>query len=89
MWVLLTLLPTLLLNAKQKDQELSTRDYAGWTLWVIGFVFEALSDYQKSAFRADPENAVSKFQSPLIVALIWGWNSPSKCVWWKCMTCVH
>lgn len=56
-WVFITLLPTLILNAKQHDEELSTRDYIGWGIWGLGFFFEALSDYQKSEFRADPDNA--------------------------------
>ena len=32
-------------------------DYAGITLFAVGFVFEALGDLQLSRFRADPENA--------------------------------
>ena len=61
LWVLITLLPTLIMNSKQKDQEISTQDYAGWGIWVLGFIFEAVADYQKSVFRANPENAVSSF----------------------------
>jgi len=57
MWVFLTLLPTLLLNAKRQDQALTPRDYTGWGLWTVGFLFEALADFQKSQFKADPANA--------------------------------
>ncbi|ELT87489.1 hypothetical protein CAPTEDRAFT_113160 [Capitella teleta] len=64
-WVFVTLLPTLILNSKKSDQELTKRDYAGWTLWAIGFVFEALADHQKSVFRANPENAGRFIQSGL------------------------
>ena len=54
----LTLLPTLILNSKKEDKPLTTRDYAGWTLWAIGFLFEAIADHQKSRFRANPDNTV-------------------------------
>jgi len=57
MWVFLTLLPTIIQNAKQKDTEVSRRDLAGWSLWVIGFLFEVIADHQKSKFKANPENA--------------------------------
>lgn len=57
LWVLSTLLPTLLLNMKKKDHPLSKQDYAGWVLWTIGFLFEVVADYQKSSFKANPDNA--------------------------------
>ncbi|ESO82198.1 hypothetical protein LOTGIDRAFT_179919 [Lottia gigantea] len=57
LWVFVTLLPTLIVNSKQKDRKLTTNDYMGWTIWAIGFLFEALGDYQKSVFRANPDNA--------------------------------
>jgi steroid 5-alpha reductase family enzyme len=31
-------------------------DYAGTGVWVIGFFFEAISDWQLSRFKADPSN---------------------------------
>ena len=60
-WVLITLLPTLVLNNKKEDRPISTRDYVGWGLWALGFFFEALADYQKSAFKSNPDNAVSRY----------------------------
>ncbi|XP_071102209.1 uncharacterized protein [Haliotis cracherodii] len=56
-WVMSTLLPVLMLNSKKEDKPVSTRDYIGWALWALGFFFEAVGDYQKSAFRANPDNA--------------------------------
>ena len=53
----MTLLPTLILNGKQKDHQITTRDYVGWALWITGFALEALADYQKYIFRNDPANA--------------------------------
>ena len=55
-WVWVTLLPTMLLNNKQTDTELTTRDYAGWTVWLAGFLLEAIADYQKYTFRSNPAN---------------------------------
>lgn len=57
--MLLTLLPVLIVNNKTEDKPLTTRDYAGWGLWIAGFLIEAISDYQKSNFRNNPDNAVS------------------------------
>ncbi|CAG2221453.1 Cytochrome c-b,Cytochrome c, somatic B,Cytochrome c, testis-specific,Cytochrome c,Cytochrome c 2,Cytochrome c, somatic,Cytochrome c iso-1/iso-2,Cytochrome c-2,Cytochrome c, somatic A [Mytilus edulis] len=55
-WVLLTLLPTLLVNSKKEDQPLTKKDYIGWGLWVAGFILETVADYQKSSFRNNPDN---------------------------------
>eukprot|EP00746_Dinoflagellata_sp_MGD_P134943 gnl/MRDRNA2_/MRDRNA2_68836_c0_seq1.p1 gnl/MRDRNA2_/MRDRNA2_68836_c0~~gnl/MRDRNA2_/MRDRNA2_68836_c0_seq1.p1 ORF type:complete len:275 (-),score=29.43 gnl/MRDRNA2_/MRDRNA2_68836_c0_seq1:24-848(-) len=67
LWIFLTALPVYLVNAKasciKKDDEepgcdpnLSWRDYLGWSLWVTGFVIQSVADFQKSRFRANPEN---------------------------------
>jgi len=55
-WVLLTLLPTLILNSKMEDKELCTRDYVGWAIWLGGMLLEAVADYQKYNFRSNPRN---------------------------------
>lgn len=31
-------------------------DFAGWSIWVCGFIFEVAADRQKDVFRADPAN---------------------------------
>jgi len=62
---MLTLLPVLVLNNKKEDQPLTTRDYIGWGLWGLGFVFEVLADHQKSVFKANPDNAVSTLATKL------------------------
>lgn len=56
LWVWLTLLPTLILNSKQEDTDISLRDYVGWILWLFGMVIEAVADYQKYTFRSNPAN---------------------------------
>ncbi|KAH3719620.1 hypothetical protein DPMN_062471 [Dreissena polymorpha] len=56
-WVFVTLLPLLVLNNKKEDRPLTTRDYVGWGIWTLGFLFEALADHQKSVFKSNPGNA--------------------------------
>ena len=69
LWVWLTLLPTLIVNSKREDNELCTRDYIGWGVWLAGMLVECIADYQKYAFRSNPANkyALSK---PIIIILI-------------------
>ncbi|XP_076840705.1 uncharacterized protein LOC143485235 [Brachyhypopomus gauderio] len=55
-WVFVTLLPTLILNTQQRDEPLGLRDFAGWGLWALGFVTEAIADQQKWNFKKDPDN---------------------------------
>lgn len=57
LWVWMTLLPTMIVNSEKKDKPLGIRDYLGWALWVAGFLMEATADYQKTVFKADPDNA--------------------------------
>lgn len=39
-----------------QNRSLGILDYTGFTLWIIGFIFEAGGDYQLAAFKADPSN---------------------------------
>ena len=51
-WVFLTAFPIFLLNDQINDsQVLTTRDFFGLSIWVIGFLFECLADYQKSVWK--------------------------------------
>lgn len=54
---MVTLLPTLILNSKQRDTPIGVRDYTGWVMWAVGFFFETIADYQKSSFRNNPQNS--------------------------------
>eukprot|EP00051_Salpingoeca_urceolata_P005642 m.75319 g.75319 ORF g.75319 m.75319 type:complete len:254 (+) comp14476_c1_seq2:412-1173(+) len=54
-WVFASLYPTLILLGKRAPV-VNNVAYAGWALWVIGFLFEAVADKQKTNFRAKPEN---------------------------------
>jgi len=62
LWVLTTLLPTLIVNSKDDKKSdtrdsVTSRDYAGWAIWTLGFVLEVIADHQKNQFKADPTNA--------------------------------
>ncbi|XP_059902994.1 uncharacterized protein si:ch211-210c8.6 [Gadus macrocephalus] len=56
-WVFMTLLPTLMLNAERRDVPVGVRDYIGWGVWGLGFVTQAVADQQKWFFKRDPNNA--------------------------------
>eukprot|EP00794_Sanderia_malayensis_P010805 gene10806-11959_t len=55
-WIWITLSPTMILNLKRRNRPLQLRDYVGWSLWMVGFLFETIADQQKSVFRNNPEN---------------------------------
>uniref|UniRef100_A0A7S4DNZ6 Steroid 5-alpha reductase C-terminal domain-containing protein n=2 Tax=Lotharella globosa TaxID=91324 RepID=A0A7S4DNZ6_9EUKA len=55
-WVFLTDLPIVTLNNIEDSSELGFIDFLGWSLWVVGFMFEVVADNQKFLFRNDPRN---------------------------------
>jgi len=56
LWVFITLLPTLIQNGERRNVPVGTRDYIGWAVWSVGFLFEVVADMQKSIFKANPLN---------------------------------
>jgi steroid 5-alpha reductase family enzyme len=46
----------LLIGQISSENNLQVFDYLGITLWIIGFMFEALGDYQLVQFKKNPEN---------------------------------
>ena len=54
-----------MLNNEKSDRPLGKQDYIGWAMWATGMFFEVLADYQKSAFRNDPNNQVLGFPAGL------------------------
>jgi steroid 5-alpha reductase family enzyme len=55
-WVFFTMLPVLMLHQASEDFVFNVLDYIGIPVWIFGFTFEVISDYQKSAFRKLAEN---------------------------------
>jgi steroid 5-alpha reductase family enzyme len=71
-----------LLGAFASNRPLGLLDYAGLLLWIIGFVFEALGDWQLSRFRKDPANAGQVMNRGL-----WRYTRHPNyfgefCIWW-------
>lgn len=60
LWVFLTAAPAFCLNAAGEDVNnppLGVTDLLGAAVWAFGFSIEVIADNQKSAWRANPENA--------------------------------
>jgi steroid 5-alpha reductase family enzyme len=69
LWVSLTLAAALAAITSTRQVELGAFALAGAIVWVLGFGIEAIADWQKSQFRAKPENA-GKF----INTGLWAWS---------------
>lgn len=55
-WVFITMLPVLILHQSKSNVDLGLLDKIGISFWIVGFVFEVIADYQKSAFRSIATN---------------------------------
>ncbi|KAG7153786.1 Zinc finger protein 362-like [Homarus americanus] len=55
-WVLVTILPSLLAVLSPRQRPVGTRDYIGWGIWAMGFLIEVVADYQKTVFKNNPAN---------------------------------
>jgi len=54
LWIVAT--PLLAAQISAQPERLTALDYAAVPLWLIGFFFEAVGDWQLRRFRADPAN---------------------------------
>jgi steroid 5-alpha reductase family enzyme len=66
----------------QGSPGLGALDYAGMSVWLLGFVFEAGGDWQLSRFKADARNA-----GQVMDRGFWRWTRHPNyfgdfCVWW-------
>lgn len=68
-WVFVTLAAALAAITQTDSGAVDGFLIAGALIWALGFAFEVIADYQKSAFRADPANA-DKF----ISTGLWAWS---------------
>ncbi len=46
--------------SSRRNPPIGSRDYIGWAIWTIGFVFEVVADAQKTYFRSYPSNKVNQ-----------------------------
>jgi steroid 5-alpha reductase family enzyme len=56
LWVTFTLAAALVTITTTTRKEIDLFAILGLLVWVIGFAFEAVADYQKSRFNANPDN---------------------------------
>lgn len=54
--IVLVSAPLLGVNLYTKSNELNTLDYLAILIWVIGFLFESVGDYQLSKFKSNLDN---------------------------------
>ena len=69
LWVFLTAACALAAITGAARAPLGVFAAVGTALWVIGFAIEVIADRQKSAFRANPENA-----DAFITTGLWAWS---------------
>ncbi len=54
--IMIVSLPLLGIHEKTLSDDLNFLDYVGITIWIIGFVFESVGDYQLTQFKKEPTN---------------------------------
>jgi steroid 5-alpha reductase family enzyme len=55
-WVFLSILPLLIITQKERNVNFKVLDYIGSILFICGFTFETIADYQKLKFRSESKN---------------------------------
>lgn len=68
-WVALTAASALLIITSSTRLPIDAFAIIGFSLWIIGFLFEVIADNQKSAFRANAEN-----KGRFITTGLWAWS---------------
>ena len=71
-----------LLPAMTAGSALGVLDYAAVALWLVGFIFEAVGDFQLSRFKADPES-----RGRVLNTGLWRYTRHPNyfgefCIWW-------
>ena len=66
-WVVLTLLPAMVILTSSISEDISYFTFLGAIIWLFGFLFEVLADFQKTNFKNNPEN-----KDKFITAGLWG-----------------
>ena len=69
LWVVLTAACAFAVVTSGKSVPMDAFAYAGFLLWLAGFIIEVMADEQKKAFRANPEN-----DGKFISTGIWAWS---------------
>lgn len=69
LWVSMTLAAALAAITSAEKAPLDAYVWVGLGVWLVGFSFEAVADFQKNRFRADPANAGQFIRTGL-----WAWS---------------
>lgn len=69
LWVSLTLAAALAAITTEAREPLGLLALVGLAIWIVGFGIEAIADWQKSRFRADPAN-----KGRYIASGLWAWS---------------
>lgn len=69
LWVFVTMAAPLAAITATRKVGLDWFAYLGLAVWLLGFALEVVADYQKSAFRRQPEN-----QDRFIASGLWSWS---------------
>lgn len=69
LWVVLTLACGLAAITQPEQKPLGIIAHIGAALWLLGFLFEAIADYQKRVFKRDPAN-----KGRFITSGLWAWS---------------
>jgi len=81
-WVFITALPVMLANAEGGKQttywgppmsfkSLCARDFVGFGMWIIGFLYETIADWEKAQFRKRP---LKEGDKPFINTGLWKYS---------------
>ncbi|MEM6964989.1 MAG: DUF1295 domain-containing protein [Bacteroidota bacterium] len=65
LWVIFTAAPAFIAITASQREEVGIFATVGLVVWIIGFTFEVVADYQKTQFRKNPENKGKFIQSGL------------------------
>ena len=66
-WVVLTLLPAMVILTSSISADISYFTFLGAIIWLFGFLFEVLADFQKTNFKNNSEN-----KGQFITEGLWG-----------------
>lgn len=69
LWITLTLSAALAAVTVAERPKIGVLTIAGLLIWLVGFVFEVVADFQKSQFRANPAN-----KGTFIRTGLWSWS---------------
>jgi steroid 5-alpha reductase family enzyme len=69
LWISLTLAAALAVVTSAEPKGLDAFAVIGLVVWILGFAIEAVADWQKSRFRADPANT-----GDFITTGLWAWS---------------